>query len=414
MTNGQPNESNYRWYILSLAALTNTLTVAVQNMCMPVLFHEIAEQLSLSLEQLGLIWGIGALPGIVTILLGGAIGDRFGTKRFLTLACLLVGLAGALRGLSNNFITLTATVFLFGLLSSAIPINVSKTCSLWFPRRQLGLANGVISMGMALGFMLGSMISATLLSPWLGSWRRVLLFYGVIAMTLSIPWYLTRPAPGVIDPTVGATSHPSMRQALRHVARIRKLWWLGLAILGIGGCIQGMLGYLPTYLKELGWPGARADGAAATFHLMSMLFVIPIALWSDQLGSRKNVLLTATLMVTMGTGLLPIADGLLVWVAVGLAGMVRDGFMAVFLTMIIETEGAGITYAGTAMGLVMVFAGIGNLLAPPLGNSLAAIAPGLPFTFWAILAMVGFFSLYTIQEGGAKKASTAPPSEPMG
>ena len=56
---------------------------------------------------------------------------------------------------------------------------------------------------------------------------------------------------------------------------------------GVGGCIQGLLGYLPLYLRTLGWEALRADGALSAFHTSSMIFVLPIALWSDRLGSRK-------------------------------------------------------------------------------------------------------------------------------
>jgi MFS family permease len=125
-----------------------------------------------------------------------------------------------------------------------------------------------------------------------------------------------------------------------------------------------------------------------------MIAVIPLALWSDRLGSRKKVLMVAALMTIIGVGLLSVADGLMVWVAVILTGLVRDGFMAIFMTMVIETEGIGAAYAGTAIGLVMSFLGIGSLIAPPLGNSLADITAGLPFLFWMMMAVVGFFGLY--------------------
>ena len=86
--------SNYRWYILILAALTMSLTVAVPSMCMPVLFDEISNELGLSRTQIGLIWGIGALPSILIALVGGSIGDRFGPKRVLIATCLLSGATG--------------------------------------------------------------------------------------------------------------------------------------------------------------------------------------------------------------------------------------------------------------------------------------------------------------------------------
>ena len=405
--NDIPHETNYRWYMLLLATLTLSLTTAVPSMCLSVLFDEISDELGLSLTQVGLIWGIGALPGIVLVLFGGVIGDRFGPKRVLTLACLLAGLAGALRGLSTGFIMLAATVFLFGFVSSMVPMSVFKTSGTWFSQQQLGLANGIISMGMALGFMTSSMISATALSPWLGGWRYVLIFYGLLAMTLSIPWYFTRPAPATIDLSTNGTS---LRQTMAYVVRIRKLWLLGWAILGIGGCVQGTLGYLPLYLRDLGWPDTTADGALAAFHTASMILVIPIALWSDRLGSRRRILMMAALMIATGVGLLSVADGAMVWLAVILAGMVRDGFMAIFMTMIVETEGVGAAYAGTATGLVMVFSGLGNLLAPPLGNSLAKIDPGLSFVFWAALALAGFLGIYATKDRDTEIVLAVQPS----
>ncbi len=405
--NDTHSETSYRWYILILAALTDTLALAIPSMCLPVLFKEISSELHLDLVQVGLIWGIGALPSIVTVLVGGAIGDRFGPKRVLTVACLLVGLSGALRGLSQSYEGLMATVFLFGLLSPVIPMNAFKACSVWFSRRQLGLASGVVSMGMALGFMLGSLISATLLSPWLGGWRNVLIVYGVAAMALSIPWYFARPAPDTGKLSTAVDGPRPLLQAVAYVARIRKIWLFGWTILGFSGCVQGTLGYLPLYLRGIGWPEANADGALALFNMVSMICVVPIALWSDRLGSRKKVLLAAMLMSATGVGLLSVASGVMVWVAVSMAGLVRDGFMAVFMTMIVETEGVGVVYAGTATGLVMVFSSVGNLIAPPLGNSLAGTTPGLPFAFWAVLTVLGLLGLFLIQEGGAKNALAA-------
>jgi MFS family permease len=389
------NRPTDRWYVLILAALTHTFVVAMPVMCMPVLFKEISQDLGLSLVQVGAVWGVGSLSGMFTGLVGGSLGDRFGIKRTLSTACLLAGLTGALRGLSGDFVTLTATAFLFGLLPPAVPPNIHKTCGIWFPGRRLGLANGVVSAGMALGFMAGSMMSATVLSPWLGGWRNVLFLYGAISVVISMLWLLT----GSEIAPKGDEHTASLGQALSHVVGLRNVWFLGLVLLGIGGCLQGVLGYLPLHLREIGWAGASADGALAAFHGISLVFTIPLAFLSDRLGSRKPILVAATSMTIVGVGLLSIAEGTLVWASVALAGIVRDGFMAIFMTMVMETKGVGAQHAGTAMGMVMVFYRLGGLLSPPLGNSLAAINLGLPFIFWAALAAVALFGFYFVKNG---------------
>jgi cyanate permease len=383
--------SNYKWYILMLAGLTNALAVAAPSLSLPVLFKEISGDLNLDLVQIGVIWGIGSLPGILTALLAGSIGDRFGPRRIILVGTLLVGLTGCLRGLAYDYVSFGGTVFLFGSLTPMITMNGIKTCGVWFPKQQLGLANGVLSMGMALGFLSGTLISATVLSPWLGGWRHVMFFYGFLAILLSIPWYFTPSRPDNSQQLDRQVASVPMHQVLVQVASLRNIWLLGLALFGISGCIQGALGYLPLYLRQSGWSVVNADGASATFHAASLLFVLPIALWSDKLGSRKKMLIIMSLMFMVGVGMLSILEGALIWGCVILAGMVRDGFMAIFITMILETKGVGPAFAGTATGFVMIFSGIGNLIAPPLGNKLAEFSPGLPFVVWAGFAIVGTF-----------------------
>jgi hypothetical protein len=80
------------------------------------------------------------LPGILTGLVGGAIGDKLGPKWIMMVGSLLAGLLGAARGLAVDFISLVVVVILVGALAPFIIMNGMKTCGLWFPPRQLGLA----------------------------------------------------------------------------------------------------------------------------------------------------------------------------------------------------------------------------------------------------------------------------------
>lgn len=397
------NGSNYRWYILTLGALTHTFAVAMPMMSLPVLFKEISVELDLNLIQIGTVWGMIPLAGIFVVLIGGLLGDRFGVKRTLSTLCFLAGLAGALRGLSGSFISLATTMFLFGILNASIPINVHKVASIWFPGRHLGLANGILSLGMGLGLTAGAMISATILSPLLGGWRNVLLLYGVISIGISILWLLTRSELGQVESPSGYAGTVLFRQALSRVVRIRGVWFLGLIMLGQMACTTGMIGYLPLYLRGIGWTAASADGALAASNSASMMVAIPMVLLSDKLGSRKTILLAAMLITAIGVGLLSVVGGAMVWVSVIIASIARDGFMAVNITMITETEGVGAAYAGTALGLAMTLSRVGGIISPPVGNSLADINPGLPFIFWAALAATALFGFHFVKETGRRQ-----------
>ena len=253
------NQPNYKWYILFLTALTGAFGLAAPFMSLSVLFKEISADLHLNLVQVGLVWSIGSLPAIFISMLSGAINDRFGPKRVILTAVLLLGAAGASRGLAADFPSLLIAVIFFGLLSPMISTSAFKICGLWFPGRQLGLANGVFAAGMALGFFISSLVSANVLSVWLGGWRQVMFFYGGLTTLLCIPWYFARSTPKVVALNVPSLVSIPMRQALSHVVKLKDIWLLSIALMGMSGCMQGITGYIPTYLRglRLAWSTSR-------------------------------------------------------------------------------------------------------------------------------------------------------------
>jgi MFS family permease len=378
----------YKWLVLTISTFTFTFVVAIPQMSLPVLFDEISADLGLSLVQVGWIWGVGSVLGILVGLIGGPIGDRFGPRRTLAVACLLMGVAGAARGLSTGFTMLALTTLITGFGQWSIPMNVHKTCGVWFPKEQLGMSNGVVAVGMALGFLLGALLAATVFSPLLGGWRNVLFMYGAVAIVFGMFWWFSQEKAGA----EGQQSDQmiTLREAIGHVIHLRNVWILCIATAGVSGCVNGMLGFLPLYLRGLGWEPAIADSTLASFHAVSMLFAIPIALFSDRLGNRRGVLMAAALLIGMGTGLIGFSSGVLISVAVLIAGISRDGFMAITMTAIIEEKGIGARFAGSAIGLNMSVIGIANFFAPPVGNWLAQFGTGLGFLFWAALVLIGF------------------------
>ena len=386
--------------MLALAAGTNTFAAALPFSCMPVLFKEISEDLGLNLVQIGTVWGMASLAGVFVVLIGGLLGDRFGVKLTVGLACVLLGVTGALRGLSSSFSILAMTMFASGLMRWIMPVNVLKMVSLWFSDRNLGLANGVVSLGMGIGLLLGPMISATVLSPALGGWRSVLFLYGGGSTFIGILWFLFGEEPRHTHPVEDHTPQVPILQALSKLVRVKQLRYLGFTLMCRFACIIGFIGYLPLYLRGRGWESTASDGALTTFYAASILVVIPLSLLSDRLGSRKGILFPALLLTAVGMGLLPIFDGITVWILVILVGITLDSFMALLLTTVQEIKSIEPRYSGAALGLIFTISHLGAFVSPPIGNSLAGIDSGLPFIFWAGLSVVALVPLMFAKETG--------------
>ena len=401
-------DEKYKWYILALATVTGTFVSAIPFSCMPVLFKEISDDLGLDLVQVGTIWGIASLAGIFVSIIAGLLSDRFGTKNILSIFCIMVGVTGALRGFSDSFFILALTVFLNGIVRLIIPITVTKAIGIWFRGKNLGMAMGVGAFGMGLGLMLGPLISATILSPALGGWQNVMHFYGALSAVVGVLWIVFGREPSQAGSASATSGTVPLRQALSRLIRLKSLWLIGLTLLFRVGCLMGMTGYLPLYLREQrGWEIAGSDGTLAAFYAISTICVVPLCFLSDKIGSRKIILYIGLIVAMVCVGLIPIVEDGTIWVLMLLAGIFMDGFMSLIVTMLLETEGVGPVYSGTALGIVFTIVHIGSVSSPPLGNSLDSIGQGAPFFFWASLSVAALVTLFFIKETGWRRAVTA-------
>ncbi len=389
--------SNYRWYILALTMLVYGVIMGASRMCMPVLFKQISDDLGLSLVAIGTIWGMDPLAGVFIGLPGGLLADRFGVKRTLVVVCIMAGVFGALRGLTNSFLTMAIVMFLFGLMVAALPSIVPKVTAIWFGGRRLALANGILNVAGSLGAIVATMFSATVFSPWLGGWQAVMFLYGVPSVLIGLLWLFTAREPDSSELPDTIVQQVPFRQALSYVARIKDVWILGAITLCTWGASMGFVGYLPLYLRNTGWTPASADAAVTALSGVTFIGVIPMVLLSDKFGSRKGVFLLSIASLVVSLILLPYVSHLGIWIILIVGGFLRSGISPIFNVMIFETKGVGSTYGGTATGLATTISMFGAFAAPPLGNALESIDPGFPFVFWGVLAALGLPLIFMLK-----------------
>jgi NNP family nitrate/nitrite transporter-like MFS transporter len=373
--------SSYRWVMLALCTLTPLSVMTLPNMSLPPLFTTIRQDLGLSLVEIGTIWGMISFTGIFFALIGGTLGDRFGTRATLFATCFLTGVFGLTRSFAVDFTTLLLSTLLLGVFQAIIPVMLFKVAREWFPSEQLGMASGVISAGFAGGLMLGPLLSTSVILPALGGWRQVLVFYGAIAIAMSLLWLVVHPVEQQSE--LSRQPRVSLIDSLRHVMRLRNVWILGIGGLGINACFQGFTGYLPTYLKTTGWAALDADRVLAAFFVTSLTAVIPLSILSDRLRLRRGFLIFAACILSIGIGLLSVVEGTLIVLVIAATGCVFDSFMAILNASVLEVEGVSHQYAGTVIGFATMIRNLGGAFSPPVGNSLTVIGLNIPFLFWS-------------------------------
>ncbi|MEM7348525.1 MAG: MFS transporter, partial [Chloroflexota bacterium] len=377
-----------KWFVLALASFTGAFVFAAPLLALPVLFNEIAVDLDLTILQIGIIWGSASLAGFLTSIPHGILGDRFGPRITLSMVCLLAGILGALRAFSVDYYTFLGTVLLQGFITPAIPPNVHKVAGAWFPD-QRGLAAGLVSAGFALGLVTGSALSASVLSPWLGGWSEVLIFFGIIAIITGAIWFVFYPSTDTMAGSARSGETKSYLASLGVVIKSRQLWYIGLASLCFWGCYRGFSGYLPVYLKTIGWNPVVADQTLTTFYIVSLIGVLPIAIISDRYGIRRHLMIVCLAAVAAAVFSLSLVEGVLIWGVMAGGGLFFDGYMSIHQALAQEAEGIGVAYAGTALGFISTLREVGGFIAPPLGNAFAEFGLAIPFMLWGVFGMIG-------------------------
>jgi NNP family nitrate/nitrite transporter-like MFS transporter len=399
-------KSNYKWYILAMAMFTYGWITGTDRNAMPVLFKEISVNLHLSTFSIGTIWGMDPLAGVFVGLLGGLLVDRFGIRKTLTVVCVLAGLFSAVRGLSVDFLTMAGSMFLFGIMAAMLPAVVPKAAAVWFPSRQVGLVNALINIALSVGSMIATMLSATVLSPWLGGWRNVIFVLSIPAVLIGIIWLIAGREPRKDELQTTESSQVPLKQSLSKVLKMRQVWILGLISLTLWGTIMGLMGYLPMYLRNTGMSPALSDTAVTVINLAGLIGSIPMVLVAAKFRAYKQLFLISSIVNVISLILIPLVNHWWLWPVLFISSFLRSSTPALANVMLLETEGVGITYVGTATGLMSSIGMIGACVAPPLGNSTASIGAQWPFFVWAALGAISLPLFFFLKSSGGKNNSS--------
>ena len=168
-------------FLLAMIVLFDRILISVAK-------EPIAEDLSLTDNQMGWILSIFALGYAAFQTPAGLWADRVGPRKVLTVIVSIWSVFTALSGAVFNFISLLIVRFIFGAGEAGAFPSMARAIFRWIPIRERGIVNGINFSGGRIGAAIALPVVAWLID--LTSWRMSFLILGVVGILWAIYWYI--------------------------------------------------------------------------------------------------------------------------------------------------------------------------------------------------------------------------------
>jgi MFS family permease len=361
----------YGWIVLAAAIAIVTVGVGV-TFSLPVFLKPLEEEFGWSRSLISgvalvnwLIFGLGAFGW-------GALSDRIGSRRVVTIGAAVLGLAMVLSSRVSAAWQLYAAFGVLGAVgSSAFYVPMSATVTRWFAVRR-GLALGLLSGGMGLGIMLAPPLARALITA--VGWRATFVVFGLVAWAVTlvaVRWLYDRPADlGLAEYGAGAAAvrGPDGRggidpgQALRHPA----FWLIAFVHFGCCAAHSGPQFHMVAHAMDLGVAKMAAATMLGLSGATSIFGRISSGLLADRFGGKPALVGMLTLQAVTLSGYLAAHGEVSLFVVALVFGVAYGGAMPLYA--LVAREFFGERVIGTAFGGIFFVSAIGMGLGAYVGG----------------------------------------------
>ena len=368
------SESRYRWAILGglwLAYFSFGLVVA----SVAPLITPIREELGISRAVMGGILGAWPLVYIAAAIPGGAMLDRFGTRRTLAAGIGIIALSGALRAVAVDFTTLLLAVGVFGIGGPLISIGAPKVISQWFSQQDRGTALGIYVTAPALGSIIAVTTANSIFMPLTDeNWRLTLGIFACIALLALMAWLLIAREPrGEVESHAapGEASGWRVFPSLLRIPFVRLILVMALCAFLFNHAIQN---WMPEVLRDSGLSARNAGFWAAVPTAMGVLTVLTVPRLTPP-HRRIKTLLLVLIPVSIAPLLIGLTDGAAMFLGLFMVGASRLTSATLVLTLM-DSPQVGSRNMGAAGGLYFTAGEVGGVLGPLMMGLMADITDG--------------------------------------
>jgi sugar phosphate permease len=372
------------WRILSIAVAVQVAGVWLANAPVFLITHLHVER-GLGLPLAGALAATTLAGTTLTLIVWGAIVDRIGERRALTIGLGIATISGFASAAPSSLAWLGITWFVLGVGAGSLNSASGRLIAGWFPPERRGTAMGIRQTALPLGTGLAAFfvpvladargIGIALIAP------AIACALATAAVTAFIADPPEPPASGEAPPP--ATDNPYRGD--RQLARVH----LASMLLVVPQITVWT--FIVVWLVDArGWSTAAAGGLAAATQVLGAAGRVGAGWWSDRLGDRLRPIRLIAGAAAATMLLLGLAEqtGLAVVVMV-VATVVTVADNGLAFTAVAEIGGRA--WSGRAMGIQNTGQYLAGSLVPPgIGALIATRGYGFAFAavaFFALLAL---------------------------
>lgn len=385
MTNNNADRSLLRDKNLHIIFLITLMGVLGVSSLIPA-FPEIAKQLNIPKQYIGLIIIVFTLPGVVLTPVLGVAADRYGRKKVLVPSLVLFGLAGGLCGFVRDFHLLLLLRFFQGIGAASLgSLNVTIIGDLFDgPKRlqAMGYNAGVLSIATASYPFIGGLLAGI---DW---FIPFFLPFLAIPVAVIVLFGLKLPA------TSGIENLKSYFSRLGNSLKNRRaLIYFFISMVVFIILYGAFLTYLPILLAERFHFSSMQIGLVGSVMSLSTALTSPQTRRLTRRLTERHILLLSFVLYGVALLIIPFAKQIeVLLIPVVLYGMGQGLNIPTLQTLLAGI--APIQYRAAFMSMNGMVLRLGQTLGPVI-MGLVYVWGGLPFTFWAgsVCAVLMFLSL---------------------
>lgn len=392
----RPMPSPYRWVILGIMWSAICAGLAAQFQ-VAAFAYKIIPDFKLTQWQYSMVLTAPMLAGLFFSFAAGALADRWGVKRIVTIGFVFSVVGALFRFAAVNFLELFILMFLAGVCPGFLNANASKLLGAWFPREQMGTAMGIYfsasGIGMGLALATSSMFPTT---------ESAFITSGLIMLAVWILWmrFIKAKPEGAPDQPVKPVT-----KYIGVAARSKNVWLVGVALMFCMGSSMTFSGFLPNALHNARGMNPVTAGfmtSLVTFGTVAGGLLGPSIF--NRIGKMKPFLATvAVLGALAGYWAWFASQGAAMPVLLVAMGIMLGMCMPLLVAFPVLLPEIGPVYAGSAGGIIGTLQVIGAVCIPSfIIAPLAGQNYNLFFTLGSLCFFMVSFVVLLLPELGAK------------